>query len=177
MLAGPKELPFRRGTSVKQMFLWEVPVHGNSSWLQYDWARKPAPGRRSWSNNNGLRTTATPAETLNRSYNSRLQCTHIGLFPRGACTIKCLRGCDKKARNSAVTRDTWRKRAEVPKIASGCPLFPCHLQAVGAYSGCHLIVTIATPIRPALVAGVAGRCSSSSDAQRQKVSLARRRSG
>ena len=41
MLAGPKKLLFHRGTSVELVYLWEAPVHNNSSWLQQSWASKP----------------------------------------------------------------------------------------------------------------------------------------
>ena len=77
MLAGPKELPFQRGTSVELTFL---SLGGASPRQQQLAAVQLGTQASPWTqvlveNNNGLRTTATPAETPNRSYNSRLQCT------------------------------------------------------------------------------------------------------
>ena len=59
---------------------------------------------------------------------------HIGLFPRGARTIKCLRGCDKKARNSEVHGG---KGLKCPKSPAAAPF----LHAISKLS-MHILAAI-----------------------------------
>ena len=97
--------------------------------------------------------------------------THIGLFPEEADSSLFLRGVYSGVRNLAETRDPWRVGPKRPKLARCCPFSPGHLQVWGAAPSCDLFGMVATPNRPALVAGVSGRCSSSSEAHHKRPCL------